>query len=192
MKKMLIVLILCLMVVVLTTIPVLATNTVENPGKGPPTLDRVIFVHYPKDLPAKGGGGRPPETTKALYKYSGYHWNTTSLPVKYIVNTGIYPDVFVVGIDNAFLAWETDEQSTIDFENVGSFTGIPSSFISEGNANGANEVGWVDITRDFPNAIAVTMVWYYPLTKEIVEIDMAMNSALPWTQNTVEGDADYS
>jgi len=190
MKKIAMVLLLCLTVVGLTATPVIAAGPVDNPGHGPPTLDRVIFVDYPKDLPAKGGSGHPPSgTTKEWYSYSGYHWNT-SIAVEYRVN---FPNSsFLEGIDAAFQVWEDDLQSTIDFKNVGSFTGDPSSFKTLSQRNGVNEVGWVDISQEYRNAIAVTMVWYDPLSKVIVEVDMAMNSALPWKQNTITDDPNSS
>jgi hypothetical protein len=196
MKKLSVILALCVTIVVLMAAPALAVGPVDNPGGGPPTLDRVTFINYPEDLPVKGGTVKPPKdtTTKDWYKYSGIHWDTTSLPVEYVVNLSGSTDdgTFLSGINAAFNVWEADEQSSVDFNYIGSFTSIPSSFSSTGSSNGINEVGWVDISQSYPNAIAVTMVWYNSLTKEIVEIDMAMNSALPWTQNIVSGDPDNS
>lgn len=166
-------------------------------GKGPPVLDRVVFVHYPKDIPAKGGTpGKPPpdggDTTKEWYKYSGIHWNTTEIPVTYKVNISDYSNTFLGGVNAAFQIWEDDDQSSIDFTYNGGFTGSPSSFLGNGTANGINEVGWVDISGQYTNAIAVTMIWYNSLTKEITEVDMAMNSDLPWAQSTIEGDPDQA
>jgi hypothetical protein len=40
----------------------------------------------------------------------------------------------------------------------------------------------------YPNAIAVTMIWYGS-DKHIVEVDTAMNADLPWTQNPATDDA---
>ncbi|MGI2336098.1 MAG: hypothetical protein ACRKGH_05585 [Dehalogenimonas sp.] len=186
-----------LAVLALSTGSVFVAATTDNPSKGPPTLDRVIFVHYPKDVPAKGGNpGKPPpdsgDTTKEWYKYSGIHWNATNIPVTYKVNISGYSNDFLAGVQAAFQAWEADDQSSIDFEYYGSFTGLPSSFLGGGAANGINEVGWVDISRQYSNAIAVTMIWYNPLTKEITEVDMAMNSVLPWAQSTISGDPDQA
>ncbi|KTB48315.1 hypothetical protein DEALK_11610 [Dehalogenimonas alkenigignens] len=166
-------------------------------GKGPPILDRVVFVHYPKDLPAKGGlPGKPPtdggDATKEWYKYSGIHWNISDIPVTYKVNILNYSTDFLDGIQAAFQEWEADSQSSIDFEYYGDFTGFPSSFQSGGTTNGTNEVGWVDISNQYPNAIAVTMIWYNSLTKEITEVDMAMNSYLPWAQSVISGDPDQA
>lgn len=196
MKKLFIILALCVAIVALMATPLLAAGPVDNPGGGPPTLDRVIFVNYPKDFPVKGGAVKPPKdtVTKEWYKYSGIHWNTSSLPIDYVVNLNSSGDdgTFLSGIINAFSVWEADDQSSIDFEYNGGFSGTPSSFEIVRTANGTNEVGWVDLSQIYPGAIAVTMVWYNSLTKEIVEIDMGMNSALPWTQNIIAGDPNNS
>ena len=37
---------------------VAAAPPADNPGKGPPELDKIVFVHYPK---AKGGIPGPPK-----------------------------------------------------------------------------------------------------------------------------------
>ena len=164
----------------------------ENPGKGPPDIGKIIFVHYPKGEPAKGGIPGPPQdkpgddgkTGKLWYKYSGIHWADSDIPVPYVVNLANSGDdgSFLNGINAAFQMWEDDSESYIDFNHSGFFTGIPSSFIGDGIVNESNEVGWVSLSAEYPNAIAVTAIWRNILTLEIVEVDMAMNSDLPWSQ----------
>jgi hypothetical protein len=188
MKKLSIVLIFCILLITFTTAPAFAAGPNDNQGKGPPTLDRVIFVNYPRDFAVKGGHGGTGDSTKEWYKYSGYHWAGSNPVIDYKVNLGSYPDIFIVGIDGAFDTWERNTQSNIDFNKNGNFTGIPSSFETIAKSNTINEVGWVNISNLYPNAIAVTMVWYNPGTKEISEVDMAMNSDLPWVQNSISGE----
>ena len=161
-----------------------------NPGKGPPNIEKTVFVHYPKGAPAKGGIPGAPDgqkdkekDSKLWYKYGGVHWADGSIPVNYKVNLASSGDdgSFLDGIQAAFQAWEDEAESYIEFNYVGGFQGIPSSFDGDGFMNGANEVGWTTIT-DFPRAIAVTSIWRDIFTLEIVEVDVAMNIDLPWSQ----------
>jgi len=182
------ILIVCILLSALMASPVSAAGSA---GNGPPTLERATFVTYPKDMPVKPerpGGG---DTGKGLYKDSGYHWSATAAKdVRYIVDT---PDnSFLAGIEASFQTWEDDAGSFINFTYNGSFEGTPSSFLGAGSSNSKNEVGWVNISSAYPNAIAVTMVWYNPATKEIIEVDMAMNSGsgFTWMQNAVSDDPD--
>jgi len=179
-----------------------AAAPAEKPGKGPPDLAKVVFVHYPKGLEAKGGVPGPPTDKppkddnggggKLWYKYSGIHWADSDIPVPYVVNVNYSfgDSSFVLdGIITSFQVWEDDPESYIDFTYDGSFDGIPSSFDGVGSMNEANEVGWASLS-DYPGAIAVTMVWYNIFSGVIAEVDMALASELPWTQNIVSGDPD--
>ncbi len=158
----------------------------ENPGNGPPDLTRVVFVHYPKGAMARGGIPGPPDgggggggggggdkEGKLWYKYSGIHWDIATVDY---VGGGAYAAV----VDLSFDAWE-DTGASIGFVNVDPlFAGLPSSFDGAGHTNSANEIGWASLTATYPNALAVTAVWYNSLTGIIVEVDMAMNADLPW------------
>jgi hypothetical protein len=169
----------------------------DNPGKGPPNIGKIVFVHHPKDVPAKGGipgspEGKEEKSGKLWYKYSGIHWADSDIAVPYVVNLANSSDdgSFLSGIQASFQTWEDDSESYMDFNYSGSFEGIPSNFIGGGTMNGVNEVGWTSLSADYSNAIGVTLIWYYTLTQEIVEVDTAMNSDLPWSQTAVIGDPD--
>jgi len=159
----------------------------DGAPKGPPPMDRVVSIHYPHSHEATGGLSgapvkpvKPGTADKAWFKYSGIHW---AIPdVQYVVNLDGSGDdgTFLAGIDAAFQQWE--DVSAINFANAGTSTAVPSSFVGDGSMNEANEVGWVDISSIYPNAIAVTMTWYDRLTLEIGEVDLAFNAGLPWAQ----------
>ena len=177
---------------------VFAAPPEDNPGKKPANFDKVVFVHYPKGNPAKGGiPGRPVGNDdkedgggKEWYKYSGLHWADSSIPVPYRVNSSVSA-ASLSGIQASFQTWEDDPDSYIDFEYDSiSFTGAPSSFIGDGSMNENNEVGWVSLTASYPNAIAVTLVWYDLFTNIIVEVDMAMNDDFEWSQAELSAGAD--
>ncbi|MEE8373414.1 MAG: hypothetical protein V3R87_06850 [Dehalococcoidia bacterium] len=180
-----------------------AASPADNNGKGPPALSKIVSVHYPKGMEAKGGGKGPPGDKggkgdgggKAWYKYGGVHWADSQIPVSYVVNLAGSGDngLFLDGLKASFQAWEDDAQSYIDFEYGGLFTGVPSSFIGAGSMNGSNEVGWTSLSSSFPGAIAVTATWRYTDTGEIVEVDAAMSSDLPWSQAAIgSGDPNSS
>ena len=165
----------------------------ENPGKGPQDLSKIVFIHYPKGLMAKGGIPGPPgggdnsdKGGKLWYKYSGIHWAEAA--VDYWVEDDVSAE-FVAAIDSAFNEWEGTDAS-INFENGGDFDGVPSTYVDAGSTNGMNEIAWLEFSLyDLPsNAIGVTSVWYNAGTGLIVEVDMAMNGDLPWVQNTVIGE----
>ena len=171
-----------------------ASPPADNPGKGPQNLTKVVFIHYPKGVMAKGGipgapgGGGKDKEGKLWYDNTGWYWLQDT--VQYVVEDDV-PAEFVAAIDASFDEWEATGAS-IDFQNAGSVDfGVPSSYDAD-EANMANEVGWIYFSDyDLPsNAIAVTTVWYDTLTGLIVEVDMAMNDDLSWTQNDVSGDPD--
>jgi len=181
-------------------VPVAAAPPADNPGKGPPEINKIVFVHYPKGVPAKGGIPSPPKDKegngggKQWYKYSGIHWASSDLPVECLVNLdGVAESdktAFLGGIEAAFQTWEDEPNSYMDFQYDGT-TSIGMSSLND-KMDGYNVVGWANISDKYQGAIAVAMVWYNPLTGEIVEVDTAMNSdpAFKWWQNSVSGDPD--
>ena len=172
----------------------------DRPGKDPANFDKLVFIHYPKEIPAKGGTPGPPDGNgggdkgdkedggKAWYKYSGIHWEDSALPVLFKLSTG--NSAWLEAINDSFQTWEDDPDSYVDFEYAGGFTGTPSSFIGDGSMNGDNEVGWVSISESYPNAIAVTLVWYNIFTGLIAEVDMAMNGDFLWSQTDIPAGTD--
>jgi len=178
---------------------VAAAPAADNPGKGPPEISKAVFVHYPQGK-AWGPGGNPNKggdengEEKLWYKYSGIHWAST--PVEYYVTDANNLSAgFLSGIQAAFTTWDTasDPYAVSYLEATALLPGNLEATWDEdlGEYVGAqNVVGWKAL--DYPNAIAVAYIWYLTLTKEIVEVDMALNSdpTFAWHQNTVEGDPD--
>lgn len=153
----------------------IAAAPVDNPGKGPPDFDKIVFVHYPKgEAPGKPPGTPGKGPREGDYVYDGYHWADDDIPVHYLVNLAGNPGTFRSGIEAAFQTWEAEPNSYMDFECDGSASIGMSSLNDE--MDGYNVVGWANISEDYPNAIAVTIFWYNVLTKEVVEVDVAMNS----------------
>jgi hypothetical protein len=159
----------------------LVSSAVAAPtgASGPPVLDKIAFVHYANEFAGRDGSpARPANSGKALYKYSGIHWADSRIPVHYVVGGG-GDSAFLHGLQASFATWEADEQSYISFVcDSASWTGTPSSFADGGSSNNMNEVGWASLSNSYPNAIAVTTIWYGK-DKRIVEVDTAMNTDLP-------------
>jgi hypothetical protein len=157
---------------------------------GPPVLSKIAFVHYADAAPARDAApAKPAKSAKEWYKYSGIHWADFDIPVHYRVD-GHGNDAWLGGLQASLATWEADDQSYISFVcDPALLEGIPSSFDGGGYSNSVNEVGWASLSSSYPNAIAVTMIWY-GRDKHIVEVDTAMNTDLPWTQNSVTGDPD--
>mgnify|MGYP001051190382 CR=1 FL=1 len=163
---------------------VAAAPPADNPGKGPPDFDKVVFVHYPKgQAPGNAWGLARRVPKEGEYKYTGYHWADTSIPVPYLVNLGDMPDTFLGGVEAAFQTWEADPLSYMDFECDGT-TSIGISSLAN-KMDGSNVVGFANISAKYPKAIAVTIFWYNVATKHVVEVDVAMNSdsSFKWWQN---------
>lgn len=166
---------------------VVAAPPADNPGKGPPDFDKVVFVHYPKgQAPGNAWGLTRRVPKEGEYKYSGYHWADTSLPVPYLINLSgsSDPGTFRSGIEAAFQTWEDDPLSYMDFTCDGT-TSIGMSSLAN-QRDGYNVVGWANISALYPKAIAVTIFWYNRITKHVVEVDVAMNSDpyFVWWQNS--------
>ncbi|MCL5772589.1 MAG: hypothetical protein M1479_10025 [Actinobacteria bacterium] len=170
-----------------TLIATIAASPSVNPEKGPPDFNKIVFVHYPKGMaPGKPSGtpGKGPQENG--YIYSGYHWADEAIPVNYYINpSGSSGDpTFIPGIQAGFQVWEDEPSSYMDFN----YGGVTDSVISSLNdvMDGENVVGWANISGIYPNAIATTQFWYNILTKEIAEIDLALNSDpyFLWCQNT--------
>jgi len=159
-----------------------------NPEKGPPDFNKIVFVHYPKEMaPGKPEGtpGKVPQ--EGAFIYSGYHWPDATV-VNYYINPSehgdyVTEDDLIQGIQSGFQVWEDEPGSDIDFYFKGVNTELEISSLSN-SMDGNNVVGWADISN-YPNAIAVTQFWYNIKTKEVIEIDLALNSNtfFSWRQN---------
>ena len=164
------------------TSPALAAPPDSNPGKGPPELEQIVFIHYlddsnhakpdkpPKpDKPGKPGNG---EEDPSLY----YELLKLKLPedVTAYIDESMADEVEIVILES-FATWEV-ETGPILFDEV---------FITDANIfgivnNGLNTVSFGDLTDS--NVIGVTSLWYVPgkPPRTIVEWDMVFNTDFVW------------
>jgi len=180
--------------------PINAVAKGENPGKGPPAIEVVVFVHYPKghvidkDQPTKPDKppGKPDKPggkdEKEPYKIIG-HWDDTSLSALANLSGSSMTDAtsFLQGLTDAFEAWDDASGLTVSLSQDDK---APNSSYLWGSRDTLNVVSWESLASDYPNAIAVCWVWRYVNTKEIIEADIALGTEYPWLQNAVSGNPD--
>ena len=193
MKRLLTSFVIAVLILSLSGISIAAAPPIEIPGKSPPELNKAVFVHYPKGLEAKGGIPGPPDKPpkpddgdggggKLWYKDSGIQWVTPKADFLYNP-TGAPPGNFLSAVQKGFDTWTAVESSNFTFGN-GSTSIVYGISSLDNYMDGQNVVGWADLNAEgWPNAIAVTMVWY--LGDTILEVDMAFNnnSQFAWSYN---------
>jgi len=162
---------LALLVLLIAAVPVFAAPPADNPGKDKGPVDKIVFIHYPKNEPGKAsksatGGG----VLSSTYKYTGIHW--FDMPVNYIVNpanSGVDAGVTGTAVQASFAAWD-NASGPLQFSYAGSMG------LAAGKYDGSNVISWANISTLYPRAIAVTSIWYYRNSKEITEVDTQMNN----------------
>ncbi len=162
---------------------------------------KAVFIHYRQAPPSpvkppEGSHGKPAPSaacpdpsTCTDYKWAGQKWATApSVEVNYS-GSGLSSSGVLAAVRAAFDAWSHYPGS----ELVASVTSDSTSCTSAGaSSNDVNQVCWRDLTRSYPNAIAVTFIWYYRSNKQIVEADTVFNngSGFAWSstvQNSCDG-----
>lgn len=176
-------------------VPIDVQAKADDPGKGPPAIEVVVLVHYPKghapdkDTPEPAKPGAPKPGDEASYKTIG-KWAMTRLAA--VANLSSVSEAdhtsFLGGLTDGFVAWDSASGLTVSLTQG---TAVNSSYLT-GTRDGVNVVSWQSLAAKYPNAIAVAWVWRYVNTKEIIEADIAMASEYPWFQNTVPGDPDLA
>jgi len=151
----------CFALIITISIPVISIAFAGKPDKGP--IEKKVFIHRAKpDNP-----GKPSKPDKEWYKYSGIHWASNVLPVTYVVDDGLDYGI----IETSFEIWDSETATELFFEG----------------AEGDVTAGFRDYTNalsygDYPSTgvIAVTFIWYYSGTGEIVEVDTLFDIDYTW------------
>ncbi len=155
----------CLVLIVIISIPVISIAFAGKPDKGP--IEKKVFIHRVKpDKPDKPP--KPEGRGKEWYKYSGIHWASTDLPVTYVVDYELDYDVIVT----SFETWDFETSTELFFE------GVPGE-VTAGFLDDTNALSY----GNYPSSgvIAVTYIWYYPDTGEIVEVDTLFDTDYEWS-----------
>jgi len=165
-------LILTTLIAVMMLLPiVLAANSKQTEP-----LDKITFIHY-KDGEVKQVGAAFKSPT--CYKLMGIKWNT--LPVSYVINPtnpqGLSASLITSAISASAETWDASTSKKL-FNN---FYGIDYS------ATWDDTVDKVDYKNEYvfgtysdPNVIAVTVVWYTRVGRQIVDYDVLFNTYYSW------------
>ena len=160
--------------------PLATTAAPDNSSKGHPEFEKYVFVHYADNFAKKGGGGN---NTPQLYSYSGYHWKSNSISYWVnLANNEIADTNTLTGINASFQTWQADPVSQISF----SYQGVTGVFpgLNTDVPDYQNVIGWAYLSADYPDAIAITIVWATRGRKLIVDCDTVLNTDnnFAWTQ----------
>ena len=161
-----------LVMLLISFTPVLAGPPLDNPGKGQPEFDRIVFVHYADNSIKKGGAG---SNAPQLYSYSGYQWKNSTVP--YWINPAdnrISNADAINGIAASFQTWQNDPGSQITFTYFSTTTIAPG--LNASSPDYQNVVGWTYLSNSYPGAIAITIVWATRGNKFIVDCDTVLNT----------------
>jgi len=179
-------LLLAMTLVLTLAAPVAAAPPADNPGKGPPELDQIIFIHYGKDAapgkpdkppkPDKPGNGKPDEEDPIDH----YELSKLKLPgtVDYVINpsgSGVdYGDV-ESALTQGFEEWDGVTLAEV-FADPSVNPEAPIGIALDDH----NTISWALLSD--PNIIAVTSIWYIPgkPPRTIVQFDIVFNIYHDW------------
>ena len=166
---------------------VAAAPPADNPGKGPPELERIDFIHYVKDFapgkplgtPGKGpGGGNGDEDPIDHYKLSKLILTETATYYIDASDSEVNSSDAIGAITAAFEAWD---DVTVAFDDSGGLFdyAIVSGIEYGRKQNWQNTVSWGTLDVGI---IAVATMWYIPgkPPREIVEFDVVFNTYYDW------------
>ncbi len=148
----------------------------DKPGNGPPELEKVVFIHYDKDVkPDKPGKPDKPEKPGGDENpIDQYKLSKLILPgtMAYYINPPAISGA-VGAINASFDIWDSMTQQVLfDYVTVTNKSGVLQDY--------QNTVSWAPISD--PRVIAQATMWYVPgkPPRAIVEFDIVFNSLLAW------------
>ena len=164
----------CFVLIVIIFIPAISIALAGKPDKGP--IEKKVFIHMAKpDKPDKTP--KPDVRDKEWYKYSGIHWASNDLPVTYVVDNELDYGVIVT----SFETWDDETATELFFEGV-------KGEVTAGFRDYTNALSYGDYP--YAGVIAVTFIWYYGSTGEIVEVDTMFDTDYLWSVTGESGKMD--
>jgi hypothetical protein len=138
-------------------------------------LERIDFIHYLK----------PPNAavvkTESCYKLLGVKWKT--FPVSYVINPsnpqGLTETFITSALSSAAETWDAATSKEL-FNNIYTI----DYNAKYGVQDFVNTLAFGDYPDD--NVIAITSVWYTPVSRAIVEFDTLFNTRFVWGDATVD------
>jgi hypothetical protein len=165
MRKLSAFLMLFILIGVLAAVP-MAASAKEHPIK------EKVFITY-----GTGAGAYTDEYD--VFSYDGLHWwdgpRTSGIPatgIKYYVNPSGAPSGAIGAVKTSFETW--DAQVTVELFNDAV---EQISKVAGNRYDGKNVVSWGALR---PGIVAVTYIWYYSDSLEIVEFGIVFNKLYAW------------
>ncbi len=149
----------------------------------PPQLKQVILIHYaqPDGLPAKPKPPPPEEKVYTNYKLLGPKWLV--LPVSYVVDPDYGPAGAAGEVYKGFEAW--DEVASAELYDDAYLVDLNATPSTQ-SPDFKNVVCW-RVIAGYPNAIAITSIWYLDQTgegmsadDEMQDCDVILNLKFKW------------
>lgn len=144
----------------------------------PNDLVKVVFVHY-RDAPAVAQAARAPTcpdpSTCTDNRWKGNKWAGTVTYTLDASGSGVSTAAASAAIADAFAAWEAPTTGL----SVSEVQGSASCASAGGSVNDENQVCWRNLSSQ--GTIAVTYIWYYRGSKQIVEADTIFNTQFAWS-----------
>jgi len=153
-------------------------STVQTPASAKDNdIKQKVFVHYPKNP------GRPAPvsncsltTDDQVDSWGWAGWQMPAAGMNYKINLATKPKNLTEAdissaIVNSFSAWSDADSKQI-------FTASGTTTVKSAKLDGTNAILWKGISG---SALAITYVWYYSATGQLVEADTAFNKNYKWS-----------
>jgi len=173
--------------VFLVITPAVAAPNDNASNKGPPELEKIVFIHYYKpnhasdsDCNAACEGNDNNKTFRLIN--GGIKW--ANLPIDYLINTDQFSNSEETAIKNSADTWD-DALDEMSSSPINLFGDNPSSTTKTQDEAGDNDGENIIVKGDLAsNIIGVTSFWYNTGTKEVVDADMVLNFVdFDWSTN---------
>ncbi len=173
--------------VFLVITPAVAAPNDNASNKGPPELEKIVFIHYYKpnhasdsDCNAACEGNDNNKTFRLVN--GGIKW--ANLPIDYLINTNQFSGAEEDAIKDSADTWD-DALDEMSASPINLFADSPSSTTKTQTNAGDNDGENIIVKGDLAsNIIGVTSFWYNPGTKEVVDADMVLNFVdFDWSTN---------
>jgi len=162
-------------------------SVVSVSARGPPELERIIFIHPEKPVkPPKP----PPSGENGYFKLiaGGVKWKTFPAPIEVNpANSGLGPSAVLATIitsaeewdDGAYSGWGGVTPNLFQVSTTFSAKTYNDLAWTSDKLDGANTLVW----GNYPTSgvIAVTILWYNTATKTIVEFDIVFDIDYAWS-----------
>ena len=162
-----------------------------------PFLVRDTFVHYPHGFdvkpPSAGNGEKgalcPDPTTCPDYKLTRLAWPTAEAAagIRYVIDpdgSALPESAVASAVTASFTTWSAAGAADADGRSISFVSDGQLTVINPSVSDAVNSIAWRDLSRSYPNAIAITYAWHYAGSKSIVEADTVFNSGAGFSWST--------